>query len=46
MISPKIALYQDLTYNANDRSIRFRDIDIEVDYANNSSISFSVKKAP
>lgn len=37
---------QDLTYNLADKSIRFKDVSIEVENADNRSIRFRVKSVP
>ena len=38
--------FQDLTYNLSDKTIRFKDISIEVESADNRSIRFRVKSVP
>jgi hypothetical protein len=40
------ASFQDLTYNLSDKSIRFKDVLLEVESADNQSIRFRVKSVP
>lgn len=40
----RVAYFQELTYGENDRSIRFKNIDIDVENSSNTSISFSVRR--
>jgi hypothetical protein len=40
------AKFQDLTYNLTDKSIRFKDVSIDVESADNQNIRFRVKSVP
>ncbi|HEX3652027.1 MAG TPA: hypothetical protein VHU18_04300 [Rhizomicrobium sp.] len=40
------AKFQDLTYNLTDKSIRFKDVAIDVESADNQNIRFRVKSVP
>jgi len=42
----RTAFFQDLTYNAGERSVRFRDLAIEILKATNEQIEYRVKAMP
>jgi hypothetical protein len=44
--SSRPASFQDLTYNLSDKAIRFKDVLLEVESADNQSIRFRVKSVP
>jgi hypothetical protein len=40
------ATFQDLTYNAADKSVRFKNMQLDIESADNQAIRFRVKSVP